>query len=86
MTCAYGPVIGVRDVHLAPAECMRPIFERIKIIREEGATVVLVEQNANMALRVADYAYVLAGRRVAAEGLAEAISASGAVERSYLGA
>jgi branched-chain amino acid transport system ATP-binding protein len=70
---------------LAPI-VMRQIFERIKIIREEGATVVLVEQNANMALRVADYAYVLAGGRVAAEGLAEAISASGAVERSYLGA
>jgi branched-chain amino acid transport system ATP-binding protein len=45
-----------------------------------------VEQNANMALRIADYAYVLAGGRVAAEGPATMISASGAVERSYLGA
>jgi branched-chain amino acid transport system ATP-binding protein len=65
---------------------IRQIFARIRAIREGGTTVVLVEQNANMALRIADYAYVLANGRVATEGLPKTVSASGAVERSYLGA
>ena len=70
---------------LAPI-VMRQIFARIRAIREEGTTVILVEQNANMALRVADYAYVLANGRVAIEGPPKTVLASGAVERSYLGA
>src|SRR5206468_2620754 len=70
---------------LAPL-VMRQIFARIRAIREEGATVILVEQNANMALRIADYAYVLANGRIAVEGPPKTVSASGAVERSYLGA
>ncbi len=70
---------------LAPI-VMRQIFDRIRAIRKEGATVVLVEQNANLALRIADYAYVLANGRVAIEGSAKMVAASGVVERSYLGA
>jgi branched-chain amino acid transport system ATP-binding protein len=61
------------------------IFERIDAVRREGTTVVLVEQNANMALRVADYAYVLAHGRVALQGPPAGVSAL-AIERSYLGA
>jgi branched-chain amino acid transport system ATP-binding protein len=61
------------------------IFERIQAIRAEGTAVVLVEQNANMALRVADHAYVLANGRVVLSGSPEQVSAGGAVERSYLG-
>lgn len=70
---------------LAPI-VMRQIFDRIQAIRQEGTTVVLVEQNANMALRVADYAYVLAHGRVTLEGPAGTVSTGGAIERSYLGA
>jgi branched-chain amino acid transport system ATP-binding protein len=70
---------------LAPI-IVHQIFDRIAAVRREGTTVVLVEQNANMALRVADYAYVLARGRVALEGAPGAVSAGGAVERSYLGA
>jgi branched-chain amino acid transport system ATP-binding protein len=70
---------------LAPI-VMHQIFDRIQAIRQEGTTVVLVEQNANMALRIADYAYVLAHGRVALEGQARTVSAGGAIERSYLGA
>jgi branched-chain amino acid transport system ATP-binding protein len=70
---------------LAPI-IVHQIFDRIAAVRREGTTVVLVEQNANMALRAADYAYVLARGRVALEGAPGAVSAGGAVERSYLGA
>ncbi|HLW58551.1 MAG TPA: hypothetical protein VKV57_01355 [bacterium] len=46
----------------------RQIFARIRAICDEGTTVVLVEQNGNMALRIADYAYVLVNGRIAVEG------------------
>jgi len=83
-----GPKLLLLDepsLGLAPI-AMRQIFARIRAISGEGTTVVLVEQNANMALRIADYAYVLANGRVTIEGPPQAVSASGVVERSYLGA
>ena len=59
------------------------ILERIA--REEGVTVLLVEQNANLALRFADYAYVLEAGRIVLSGDAGEIQADEAVRRSYLG-
>ena len=44
------------------------IFDTIEKIREQGTTVLLVEQNALAALRVADYAYVLESGRLKLEG------------------
>ena len=64
---------------------VKEIFSIIKTINEEGTTVLLVEQNANMALSIADYAYVLETGRITLSGPAADLSASEAVRKAYLG-
>jgi len=54
-------------------------------IRDQGATVLLVEQNAALALRLADRAYVLETGRVTLEGPAQELVANPEVHRAYLG-
>jgi branched-chain amino acid transport system ATP-binding protein len=62
------------------------IFRIIKELNEqEGLTVLLVEQNANLALQVADHAYVLEVGRIALEGSSEELRENESVRRSYLG-
>jgi branched-chain amino acid transport system ATP-binding protein len=56
-----------------------------EIAREEGITVLVVEQNANLVLRFADHAYLLESGRIALEGDAETMRADEGVRRSYLG-
>lgn len=69
---------------LAPL-LVKEIFSIIKTINEEGTTVLLVEQNANMALSIADYAYALETGRITLSGPAADLSASEAVRKAYLG-
>jgi branched-chain amino acid transport system ATP-binding protein len=70
---------------LAPL-VVREIFEIIRTInREDGLTVLLVEQNANLALRIASTAYVLEAGRVAQSGAAGELVQQESVRRSYLG-
>jgi branched-chain amino acid transport system ATP-binding protein len=69
---------------LAP-QMIAEISRQIRLFRERGLTVLLVEQNANMALSVADYGYVLELGRVVAEGSGETLLADGSIQRSYLG-
>lgn len=64
---------------------VKEIFSIIKTINEEGTTVLLVEQNTNMALSIADYAYVLETGRITLSGPAADLSASEAVRKAYLG-
>ncbi|MEP6598791.1 MAG: ABC transporter ATP-binding protein [Actinomycetota bacterium] len=61
------------------------IFETITTIRDQGVTVLLVEQNALAALEVADYAYVLESGRLSVQGPAEQLLNDDAVARAYLG-
>jgi branched-chain amino acid transport system ATP-binding protein len=56
-----------------------------QICDEQGMTVLLVEQNANLALDFADHAYVLESGRVALEGEADEIKGDDEVRRSYMG-
>jgi branched-chain amino acid transport system ATP-binding protein len=56
-----------------------------EICDEQGMTVLLVEQNANLALDFADHAYVLESGRLALEGEADRIKGDDEVRRSYLG-
>ena len=69
---------------LAPL-LVKEIFNIIKEINESGTTVLLVEQNANMALSIADKAYVLETGRIALAGTAEELASSEAVRKAYLG-
>jgi len=59
------------------------ILERIA--REQNMTVLIVEQNANLVLRFADYAYVLESGRISLDGPANDVMADEGVKRSYLG-
>ncbi|MET3805136.1 branched-chain amino acid transport system ATP-binding protein [Nakamurella sp. UYEF19] len=61
------------------------IFETIETIRDQGVTVLLVEQNALAALEIADYAYVLESGRLNLEGPAEALLDDDSVAAAYLG-
>lgn len=69
---------------LAPL-LVREIFSIIKEINSEGTTILLVEQNANMALSIADRAYVLETGRIVLSGTAAELAASEAVQKAYLG-
>jgi branched-chain amino acid transport system ATP-binding protein len=69
---------------LAP-QLVRQIFEIIGEIRRQGTTVLLVEQNAVQALRLADRAYVLESGRVVKEGPAADLLADDSVRAAYLG-
>jgi branched-chain amino acid transport system ATP-binding protein len=61
------------------------IFNTIKQIREQGMTILLVEQNALAALDVADRAYVLESGAIKQQGAAADLAASDEVRKAYLG-
>lgn len=61
------------------------IFEIIRQIRDQGTAVLLVEQNARKALRLADRAYVLETGRIAMEGPAHELANDPRVQAAYLG-
>jgi branched-chain amino acid transport system ATP-binding protein len=61
------------------------IFDTIQTIRDQGTTVLLVEQNALAALRIGDYAYVLESGHLKLEGVARDLLADDEVINAYLG-
>lgn len=69
---------------LAPI-LVREIFDVIKKIRQEGATVLIVEQNVKQTLDVADRAYVLENGKVVMEGTGKALLNDQHVKTAYLG-
>ncbi|MCL5406414.1 MAG: ABC transporter ATP-binding protein [Deltaproteobacteria bacterium] len=69
---------------LAPL-VVRFIFEFIQRLRDEGQTILLVEQNAREALDVSSYAYVIESGRIVIEGRAEQLRSDPAIARAYLG-
>jgi branched-chain amino acid transport system ATP-binding protein len=65
---------------------VKTIFERIvEINREQGLTILLVEQNANLALEVSSYGYVLETGKILLEGPAAELKANPEVQEAYLG-
>ncbi len=69
---------------LAPI-VVRDIFDIIRKIHEDGTTVLLIEQNANMALHVADRAYVIENGRIAMTGSGWELLEDDKVKAAYLG-
>ncbi len=69
---------------LAPV-LVREILGQIQRLPAEGTTVLLVEQNARAALRIADYGYVVENGRVTLEGRAQTLIENEEVKRAYLG-
>jgi len=73
------PTLGLAPLIIAQ------IFDIIRMIREEGVTVFLVEQNANKALHVADRGYVLETGRVVLADSGENLLANDSIKKAYLG-
>ncbi|MCR5343288.1 MULTISPECIES: ABC transporter ATP-binding protein [unclassified Butyrivibrio] len=69
---------------LAPI-VVQGIFDIIRKIHEDGATVLLIEQNANMALHVADRAYVIENGKISMEGTGAELLEDEQVKAAYLG-
>lgn len=65
---------------------IREIFSIIKAVHEQGITVLLVEQNAKMALSIADRAYVLETGRISMTGTGQELLNNENVKKAYLGA
>jgi branched-chain amino acid transport system ATP-binding protein len=61
------------------------IFKMIQTLNQDGLTILLVEQNAQKALTIADYAYVLETGRMVAEGEGKKIAEDPVVKKAYLG-
>ena len=69
---------------LAPNFVMM-IFDMIKEINKQGVTILLIEQNANMALSISDKAYVLENGLVSLSGDAKDIAKDDRIRKAYLG-
>jgi len=91
--CAIGrgfmaePLLLILDepsLGLAPI-LVEQVFQMISRIAAEGVTILLAAQNANQALQVAQYGYVMEAGRVALEGVSDELRASDHVRRAYLG-
>ena len=69
---------------LAPI-LVEQIFDIIKELHKAGTTILLVEQNAEMALKVADRAYVMESGKITLSGTGAELAASDAIKKAYLG-
>jgi len=69
---------------LAPL-VVQDIFSIIQEINRQGVTILLVEQNANMALKIADWAYVLETGRITRSGTGAELLADDSIKEAYLG-
>ena len=69
---------------LAPL-VVKDIFSIIKRLREEGITILLIEQNANAALKAANYGYVMETGRITLDGSGEELLTNKSVQEAYLG-
>ncbi len=69
---------------LSPLMCSE-LFRAIEKIRSLGVGVLMVEQNANLSLRIADRGYLLETGRVVGQGSAADLRIDPAVQRAYLG-
>lgn len=64
---------------------IKEIFNIIQLIQEQGTTVLLIEQNANMALQIANRGYVLETGEIVLSGTGEELLQSDEVQKAYLG-
>ena len=65
---------------------VKEIFSVIKKLKEDGVTILIVEQNAKMALSIADYAYVIETGKITLEGPAQELLNNPDIKKAYLGA
>jgi branched-chain amino acid transport system ATP-binding protein len=79
-------VLLIDEVSLGLSPLMaQQLFATLKVLKREGTTILLVEQNLHLALALCDYAYVLAEGRVFAEGPARQVAEHPEIRAAYLG-
>jgi len=64
---------------------VREIFRILRAVNREGVTILLVEQNAALALDLADHVFLLETGRIVLEGPSEVLRKDDAIRRAYLG-
>jgi branched-chain amino acid transport system ATP-binding protein len=79
LICMDEPTMGLSPLYV------ERVLELIQAIREQGVTIFMVEQNANLALQIADYGYVLQTGRIALAGLAGDLLRNPQIRDAYLG-
>jgi branched-chain amino acid transport system ATP-binding protein len=84
MSCPEILILDEPSLGLSPKLTLE-IFETIKKLKEEGITMLLVEQNVHLSLAIADYAYVMAEGRIKMEGTGEELEKSEEIRKAYLG-
>jgi branched-chain amino acid transport system ATP-binding protein len=77
-------MIDELSLGLAPVLVLQ-LFETLKQLKELGITLLLVEQNIQMALAISDYSYVLAQGKVELEGTSRDLAQNEHVRKAYLG-
>jgi branched-chain amino acid transport system ATP-binding protein len=77
-------LVDEMSLGLAPVLSL-DLFGALRALRKEGLTILLVEQNVQMALQVSDYAYVLSEGRTVLHGPAREVAADAGVRKAYLG-
>ena len=77
-------MIDELSLGLAPVLAQQ-LFLTLKTLREQGLTIVLVEQNVHLALAMSDYTYVLAEGRISIRGQSDEVAKMDEVRRAYLG-
>jgi len=77
-------LIDEPSLGLAP-KLAKGVFDKIETLKEEGTTILIVEQNADRSLRMSDYAYVIEAGENKYKGNAEEIRNDEEIKRSYLG-
>jgi len=77
-------IIDELSLGLAPV-VVQQLVVTLKSLKEEGTTILLVEQNVHLALAFSDYAYVIAEGRSFTEGTSSAVAANPEVRQAYLG-
>jgi branched-chain amino acid transport system ATP-binding protein len=70
---------------LAPV-IVQEVYRRLLEVNRQGVTILLVEQNARLAFKLARFVYVMEQGRVVLEGPSAAVAASEHVQKAYLGA
>ena len=84
MGCPELLILDEPSLGLAP-KLVLDVFDVVKKLREEGITMLLVEQNVHLSLMLTDWAYVMAEGRVVMEGSGEELEKSDEVRKAYLG-
>ena len=81
----YPGVLSITESGSSAPLVVQDIFSIIREINRQGVTVLLVEQNANMALKIADLAYVLETGTITMSGTGAELLADSRVKEAYLG-